>query len=72
MRNMLAGGTVGSYTNFTANAIGLTPTSRLTLDGDVGYRKYWGPGTEGISQTESDSVGLKAHYETWGKNPDDQ
>jgi hypothetical protein len=72
MRNMLAGGTLGSYTTVTANAVALTPTSRLTIDSDVGYRKYWGPGTEGISQTESDWVGIRSHYETWGKNHDDQ
>jgi hypothetical protein len=72
MRNMLAGGTLGSYTTVTANAVALTPTSRLTIDSDVGYRKYWGPGTDGISQTESDWVGIKSHYETWGKNHDDQ
>ncbi len=72
MNTAPTGGTVGSYTTLSANAIGLTSTSRLTLDGDVGYRKYWGPGTEGVSQTESDSAGLRAHYESWGKNPDDK
>jgi hypothetical protein len=71
MRNMLAGGTLGSYTDVTANAVALTPTSKLTIDGDVGYTKYWGPGTEGIAQTESDRVGIVAHYVTWGKNQDD-
>lgn len=72
MRNMLAGGTLGSYTTVTANALARTETSRLTIDADVGYRKYWGPGTEGISQTESNSLGVNAHYVTWGKNPDDK
>jgi hypothetical protein len=71
MRNMLAGGTLGSYTTVTANAVALTPTSRLTIDSDVGYNKYWGPGTQGISQTESDRVGINAHYVTWGKNQED-
>ena len=68
MRTMLAGGTLGSYTNVTANALARTETSRLTVDANVGYSKYWGPGTEGISQTESNSLGVNAHYETWGKN----
>lgn len=68
MRNMLAGGTLGSYTTVTANALARTETSRMTIDADVGYRKYWGPGTEGVSQTESNSLGVNAHYETWGKN----
>jgi hypothetical protein len=71
MRNMLAGGTLGSYTTVTANAVALTPTSKLAVDSDVGYSKYWGPGTEGIRQTESDRVGINAHYVTWGKNQDD-
>jgi hypothetical protein len=70
MRNMLAGGTLGSYTTVTANAVALTPTSRLTVDTDVGYRKYWG-GTEGVTQTESDMVGINAHYVTFGKVPGD-
>ena len=72
MNPIPTGGTLGSYTTVSANALALTSTSRFTLDGDVGYRKYWGPGTEGISQTESDSVGVKAHYESWGKNIEDK
>jgi hypothetical protein len=72
MRQMLAGGTLGSYTTVGANAVVLTPTSQLTADGTVGYRKYWGPGTEGIAQTQSDWFNLNAHYETWGKNRDDK
>jgi hypothetical protein len=72
MRQMLAGGTLGSYTTVGANAVVLTPTSQLTADGNVGYRKYWGPGTDGIAQTESDWLNLHAHYETWGKNRDDK
>jgi hypothetical protein len=75
MRTFPPGGTLGSYTNVTANALALTPTSRFTLDGNVGYQKFWGPGTEGpqgIAQTESNSVGVNAYYETWGKNHDDK
>ena len=72
MRTMLAGGTLGSYTNVTANALARTETSRLTVDANVGYRKYWGPGTEGINQTESNSLGVNARYETWGKNNADR
>jgi hypothetical protein len=72
MRTPSGGGTLGSYSTISANAVGLTPTSRLTVDSDVGYRKYWGPGTEGVSQTESDWVGISAHYVTWGKNSDDR
>ena len=71
MQNPSPGWTLGSYTTVSANGIVLTPTSKLIFDGNVGYTKYWGPGTEGIAQTESNRVGLHAHYETWGKNKDD-
>jgi hypothetical protein len=71
MRTMLAGGTLGSYSTVTANALARTPTSRILLDGDVSYRKYWGPGTEG-TQTESVGGGVHAHYETWGKDNTDR
>ena len=47
MRNMLAGGTLGSYTDVTANAVALTPTSKLTIDGDVGYTQILGTGDRG-------------------------
>jgi hypothetical protein len=72
MRTMLAGGTLNSYSTVTANALARTATSRFTLDANVGYQKFWGPGTDGIPQTESNSAGVNAHYETWGKNNDDK
>jgi hypothetical protein len=72
LRTMLAGGTLGSYTTISANAQALTPTSRLILDGNISYSKYWGPGTDfPQQQTEFRSDGVKARYETWGKNPGD-
>ena len=72
MRNPSPGWSLGSYTTVSANGVVLTPTSRLTFDGNVGYKNYWGSGTEGIAQTESDWVGAHAHYVTWEKNPDNQ
>ena len=69
LRSMLAGGTLGSYTTVTANAEARTPTSRLNLDGNISYSKYWGPGTEGQPQTEFRSDGVRARYETTGKDP---
>jgi hypothetical protein len=72
MRSPSTGWSLGSYTTVNANAVALTPTSQLLVNGDVGYRKYWGPGTDGINQTESDWVGINAHYVTWEKNPDDK
>lgn len=69
LRSMLAGGTLGSYTTVTANAVARTPTSRFTLDADGTYQKYWGPGTVGLPLTEFTSNGINAYYETFGKNP---
>jgi hypothetical protein len=71
LRSMMAGGTLGSYSTITANAQARTPTSRLILDGDISYQKYWGPGTEGIPQTEFRQDGVKARYEMTGKDPTD-
>jgi len=67
LRSMLAAGTLGSYSTITTNVEGRTPTSRVIFDGDITYQKYWGPGTEGIPQTEFRQDGVKARYETWGK-----
>src|SRR5260221_13430188 len=71
LRTMLAGGTLGSYSTITANAQARTPTSRFTFDGDISYQKYWGPGTEGLPQTEFRQDGIRARYETTGKDPTD-
>jgi hypothetical protein len=71
LRSMLAGGTLGSYSTVTANAQARTPTSRFIFDGDITYQKYWGPGTEGIPQTEFRQDGVKARYETTGKDATD-
>lgn len=72
LRTMLAGGSLGSYTTVSANAAARTPTSLFTLDGSVNYQKYWGPGTDGIPQTESLSNSISAHYETFGKESADR
>lgn len=60
-------GSVGSYSTITGTAEALTPTSKLTLDGDGSYRKYWGPGAQG-SATEFLSYGTKARYEQQEKS----
>src|SRR4051812_29586413 len=61
-------GSVGSYTSITGNAQARTPTSRFDFDGDGTYRKYWGPGAEGIPQTEFLNYGFKGRYEHLEKN----
>ncbi len=48
MKTMLAGGTLGSYTTINADAEAKTPTSRFDFDSDGTYRKYWGPGIDGV------------------------
>lgn len=59
-------GSLGSYSTITGTAEGLTPTSKLILDADGSYRKWWGPGADGVP--EGLSHGAKAHYEQFGKN----
>jgi hypothetical protein len=63
-------GSLGSYSTITGTAEALTPTSKLTLDGDGSYRKYWGPGAQGVA--ESISQGATARYEQFGKNKFDR
>lgn len=65
------GSTLGSYSTIAVDAQARTPTSRLILDGDITYQKYWGPGTENLPQTEFRQDGVKARYEVTGKTPGD-
>jgi len=65
-------GTFGSYTAITANAEARTRTSKFDFDGDGTYKKYWGPGTDGLRQTEFLNYGFKGRYEHLGKNPFDR
>src|SRR5450432_4528381 len=69
----LAAGTFSSYSTIAANAIARTPTSKFIFDGDVNYRKYWGPGID-TPGTQSESIGGNArlHYETTGKDSTDR
>jgi len=67
----VAGGAFDSYSTIAANAVALTPTSKFTFDGDVNYRKYWGPGVDGV-QSESLSGDVRLHYETTGKDKTDR
>lgn len=76
LRSMLAAGpfsnfVAGSYSTITANAKARTPDYTFLIDGNISYRKYWGPGTEG-SPTENLGGGLHAHYETKDNTPGDR
>ena len=62
---------VGSYSTITANAKARTPTSTFDFDADGTFRKYWGPGVEGIP-SESLNYGFKARYEAIEKTRSDR
>jgi len=62
---------VGSYSTITANAEARTPTSKFDFDADGTYRKYWGPGVEGVP-SEALNYGFKARYEATGKTSSDR
>ena len=76
LRTMLAGGpfansVVGSYSTITANATARTKDYTLLFDGNISYRKYFGPGSEG-TPTENLGGGLHAHYERKENTPGDR
>lgn len=62
---------LGSYSTLTANAEGRTRASKLNLDANGTYRKYWGPGVEGAA-SEFLSYNVRGRYEASGKNPFDR
>ena len=62
---------VGSYSTITANAEARTPVSQFNIDADGTYRKYWGPGAEGV-QSEALNYGFKGRYEHFGKDRSDR
>lgn len=67
-----ARGTIGSYSTIRGIAEARTPASKFDIDGYFNYRKYWGPGAEGLPQTEYTSYGFTSKYETFGKNQADR
>ena len=68
----LAAGAFDSYSTIALNAVARTPTSKFTFDGNVNYRKYWGPGIETPgAQSESLGGSAKLHYETHEKYSSD-
>lgn len=62
---------IGSYSTLTANAEALMPTSKLNINVDGNYRKFWGPGVEG-APSESLSWGALGHYEHSEKGSSDR
>ncbi len=52
---------LGSYSTLNANAEALTGNSKFNLDADGSYRKFWGPGADGVP--EALNYGFKARYE---------
>jgi hypothetical protein len=57
---------VGSSTALSANAEARTATTKFDLDGDGTYKKYWGPGVDGLP-SEFLNYGFKARYEVTEK-----
>ena len=62
---------VGSYSTLSANAEARTPTSKFDFDADGSYRKYWGPGADGVA-SEALNYGFKARYEVAEKGKFDR
>jgi hypothetical protein len=62
---------LGSYSTLAANAEARTPTSKFDFDGDGSYKKYWGPGVDGVP-SEYLSYGFKARYEVTEKSNSDR
>ena len=63
--------TIGSYSTLTANAEARTPTAKFDLDTSGNYKKYWGPGIDGLS-SEFLSYNVHAKYEQDEKVRDDR
>jgi hypothetical protein len=66
LRTMLAGGSLGSYSSVSTTAEAKTPNSKFNLTSEGTYRKYWGPGVDGL-QSEYINYGFRAYYERSGK-----
>lgn len=62
---------LGSYSTITANAQARTPISKFDFDADGTFRKYWGPGVDGIP-SENLNYGFRGRYEISGKNSSDR
>lgn len=71
LRTLPTGGSLGSYTSLATNIEGLTPTSKFDFDSGATYKKYWGPGVDGLN-SEYITYGLGAHYELAGKGQSDK
>lgn len=64
---------VGSTSTVLGTITGQTKTSRFDFDGAFTYRKYWGPAADvGGSLSETNSNSLRAHYEIFGKVPNER
>jgi hypothetical protein len=62
---------IGSSSTITANAQARTPTSRFDFDGSGTYKKYWGPGVDGLA-SEFLNYNFKGRYEASGKTRSDR
>jgi hypothetical protein len=70
LKTTLAGWSLGSYSTVETNLEGSTPRSKFDFDSNAAYKKYWGPGIDGL-QSEYLNYGFKARYEQTGKTSSD-
>lgn len=66
------GGTVSSYTTASEKAEARTATSKFDLTADTSYRRYWGPGAEGLPANYNLTYSFNGHYELTGKTTPDR
>lgn len=66
------GGTVSSFTTASEKAEARTATSKFDLTADTSYRKYWGPGAEGLPVSYNLTYGFNGRYELSGKTAPDR
>jgi hypothetical protein len=66
------GATLGTFSTITGDATARTPTSRFSLDGDITYTKYLGPGAEAAQSTEAINEGITARFENLHKSNTDK
>lgn len=71
LKTALAGWSVGSYSTINTDFQARTPTSTFDFDGTGSYKKYWGPGLDGLT-SEYIAYNLKARYELAGSLPENK
>ncbi|MDR3466904.1 MAG: hypothetical protein P4M07_13255 [Xanthobacteraceae bacterium] len=66
------GPTVSSSSSISEKAEARTSVSKFDFTSDASYRRYWGPGAEGLPLDYNLVYGFNAHYELPGKTAPDR